>query len=260
MPSNEARTGVGSEDAGNRILVFWAEVLFLLMLALLAWAYFTPTAPAWLRAPAAFGVIPSGVLWFGALGGVLISLTGVHDHRYDWDPRYWTWHLLRPAFGAAVATIAVLIVMAGILAVGVQPSPATEPGSLSGGQEGPAGDTKQLFYFLVAFLVGYREEHFRELIKRLGDVLFTSAPQASGGTIAEIDPSAGPAVGGTQVRIIGSGLNGAILVQFGSARADFKQLSDAQLEATAPAGVVGTVPVTVVTTRGTVTGGTFTYE
>ncbi len=77
-----------------------------------------------------YGPIPSGVLWFGALGGVLISFVGIHEHRHDWDPKFLSWHLARPFVGAAVAVVAVLIVMSGILAVGSSPIPgATQAGT-----------------------------------------------------------------------------------------------------------------------------------
>jgi len=247
------------DGQGNRIVIFWVEVGFLTVLGILAWAYFTPTAPAWLRAPATFGILPSGVLWFGALGGVLISLAGVHDHRYDWDPRYWTWHLVRPFVGAAVGTVAVIIIMSGILAVGADPTPATDPDA-GGAADGTVLDTKNLFYFLVSFMVGYREMHFRDLVKRLGDVLFTSEGTSKPGKVMSVDPVKGPAAGGTLVKISGSGFEGASAVKFGAQEAEFRATSDAQVEATTPAGEPGTVAVIVETPSGIRTGGSFTYE
>ena len=246
----------------NRIAVFWMEVGYLVILAALAWAYFTPTAPAWLRVSGTFGVIPSGVLWFGALGGVLISLAGVHEHRYDWDSRYWTWHLIRPFVGAACGVVAVIIVMAGILAIGVDPTPV-DTSDVAGAPASPAAntpDTTNLFYFLVAFVVGYREIHFRNLIKRLGDVFFTSREPAQAATIIDVDPNEGPVAGGTPVRISGSHLEGVSAVRFGSVEAAFQEVSDAQIDATTPPGTAGSVSVTVVTPNGPATGGRFTYR
>src|SRR5205814_7605200 len=103
--------------------------------------------------PDTFGPLPVGVAWFGALGAVLISLTGVFEHEHDWDASYWPWHVARPLVGVAVGVVSVLIMQAGILAVGSTPTKTDVP--------------KNLLYYLVAFLVGYREETFRELIKRL---------------------------------------------------------------------------------------------
>ena len=261
MAGNGVPRRARGEERGNRILVFWIEVAFLLFLGLLGWAYFTPAAPSWLRAPATFGVLPSGVLWFGAVGGVLISLAGIHEHRYDWDSRFWTWHLIRPFVGAAVATVAVIIVMSGILAIGGDPTP-TPAADGADGEATATADTVNLFYFLVAFVVGYREAHFRDLIKRLGDVLFTSKDEAkAAASIVSIDPPQGPAAGGTVVRIAGSGLNGVTAVKFGSVEGKFEIVSDAQIDVTTPEGEAGEeVSVAVVTPAGTAMGGTFTYE
>ena len=250
-----------TQESGNRVVIFWLELGFLLVLAVLAWAYYTPTAPAWLRAPATYGVIPSGVLWFGALGGVLISLAGVHEHRYDWDSRYWTWHLIRPVVGAAFGVVAVIIVMAGILAIGSDPTPPPAPGA-AGADAGatPTTDTKDMFYFLIAFVVGYREMHFRELMKRLGDVFFTSKDESPPATVVDVAPASGAAAGGTLVRITGSGFVGVSAVLFGPVdAAAFTVVSDAQIDATAPPGAVGPVSVSVVTSKGAATGGRFTY-
>ena len=39
------------------------------------------------------GPIPLGVPWWGALGGVMISLTGVFRHPHEWDDSYNKWHV-----------------------------------------------------------------------------------------------------------------------------------------------------------------------
>ena len=103
------------------------------------------------------GSVPLAVIWFGALGAVLISLTGIVEHAHDWDKSFALWHLSRPLVGASLAVIGVLIVQAGVLAIGSTPSASAET-------------PKNLLYYLIAFLVGYREETFRELIKRLVDL------------------------------------------------------------------------------------------
>jgi hypothetical protein len=141
----------------SRIAVFWIQVTYLAVLAAIGyWAVVGPTPPG-LSFPALLGVVPSGVLWFGALGGVMISLTGVFEHRRDWDRDYWTWHVARPFVGAAIATVAVITFQCGVLAVGSSAN--------------PSGPTANLFYYLVAFVVGYREETARTLMKRVVDVI-----------------------------------------------------------------------------------------
>jgi hypothetical protein len=161
------------------------------------------------------------VIWFGALGGVLISLAGVHDHRYDWDDRYLNWHVVRPAVGAAVAAVAVLIVQAGILAVGSQPEPTT------------TGPGKDVLYYIIAFVSGYREETFRAMVKKVADVILkTDGPTQP--TIASISPTSGRA--GDTVKLIGTGLTGVQIVRFGDTPSlPIRKKSDLEIEAIVPA-------------------------
>jgi len=229
----------------NRVLIFFVQCIYLGVLALIAWLNFADGIPAALRFASTYGPVPSAVLWYGALGGTLISLAGVHDHRYDWDETYWTWHIIRPFVGAAVAVIAVLIIQAGILAVGVKLDS-------SGGDQ----PVKNLFYYLVAFLVGYREETFRGMVKRLGDVVLASDSTGVTPVIREIRPSSGPAAGGPpKVSIMGGGLSGTQTVQFGSkASPDITNASDSEVQAEVPPGKAGDkVAVGVVTAKGSAT-------
>jgi hypothetical protein len=107
---------------------------------------------AWLPDP--LGPIPLAVPWFGALGGVTISLRGLHLHGAAWDSSFTFRHLSRPISGAIVGTIAYLVFVVVISATGTQPRL-----------------TSTLAYDLVAFIVGYREDTFRDLVARATDVL-----------------------------------------------------------------------------------------
>jgi hypothetical protein len=75
---------------------------------------------------------------------------------------------------------------------------------------------------------------------------FVPAPVVSG-----LSPSTGPVEGGTSVTIAGTDLAGATEVDFGGVAADFTANPDGSLTAVAPAGVAGTVDVTVTTDGGT---------
>jgi hypothetical protein len=73
----------------------------------------------------------------------------------------------------------------------------------------------------------------------------------SAGSISSINPTTGPASGGTKVVISGSGFTGAENVYFGQTSATtFTVNSDSQITATAPPGT-GQVAVTVTTSSGT---------
>lgn len=193
--------------------------------------------------PQSFGPVPVAVPWFGALGAVLISLTGIFEHEHDWDPGLWPWHLARPLIGVALGVVSVLILQAGILAVGSAPQPE------------PKDIPKNLLYYLVAFLVGYREETFRELIKRLVDVILAPGGAGAGApTIHQIDPAQAPHSTATQVVITGSGFTGTKSVKFGNSAAQFTVNSDGQLTATTPlVAAPAAVPVTVTTKSGSAT-------
>jgi hypothetical protein len=202
--------------------------------------------------PVRLGTVPLPVPWFGALGAVLISLTGVFDHYADWNPGLALWHYARPLIGASLGIVSVLVFQAGILAVGSNVSTQGSPGKPS-----------SLLYFVIAFAVGYREETFRQLMKRLVDVILspgtTGAPASS--TILSLMPPTGPSAGGTNVGMTGAGLSGTQGVKFGPTTAQFTIDSDNHVTAvTPPTTAPGPVTVTVQTTRGAVTGPPFTYD
>jgi len=228
----------------KRSLIFVVQIGWLIALGAAAAAYFLGYWPPQLTN---LGSIPIGVVWFGALGAVLISLTGIVEHAGDWDPRFDLWHLSRPLIGAALAVVGVLIVEAGVLAAGTNPAKAVS--------EAP----KNLLYYLVAFLVGYREETFRELIRRLVDLIFTPGTTSPKPTITSLNPNTGPIAGGASVKILGTGFEGAVAVSFGSAPATFKVDSDSQISAVVPASpTAGPVSVTVKTKGGSASA-SFTY-
>jgi hypothetical protein len=227
----------------SRSNIFVVQIFWLLALAGGAVVYFLGSWPHQL---VLLGSIPIGVVWFGALGAVLISLTGIVEHAGDWDPGFNLWHLSRPLVGAALAVVGVLIIQAGIIASGTPPSAATP------------GVPKNLLYYLVAFLVGYREETFRELIKRLVDLIFSPSTTPPKPAITSLSPATGPAGGGGTVKILGSGLLGTVAVSFGSVAATFQVDSDSQISATLPPGAAGVVSVTVKTKGGSASA-SFTY-
>jgi len=246
----------------KRWFVVLVEVAYLVVLLLLALVYLTDLhTTLHFNIPDKFGSLPVGVLWFGALGAVMISLSGVFDHRADWDPSWNLWHFTRPLVGASLAIVSWLIFEAGILAVGSNPNPAGT-GSANGGTSQPGAAPKDLLYYIIAFVVGYREEIFRDLIKRVADVILTPSGGAKAPVVSALTPTSGAVGGGTKITITGSGLTGATSVKFGpTAAASFNVDSDHQITATTPPGTApGPVKLTVTTKAGSVTAGEFTYQ
>jgi hypothetical protein len=86
---------------------------------------------------------------------------------------------------------------------------------------------------------------------------------AAAPSVTSVSTNSGSIVGGTVVTVLGSGFTGASAVNFGSTAAlSFSVLADGALVATAPAGTVGTVDITVTTPTGTssvVSADHFTY-
>ncbi len=271
----------------SRKATFVLALVYLIVILALGLVFFVKRSLLFF-VPDAFGPVPLGVPWFGALGAVLISLTGVFEHEHDWDLSYWPWHVARPLVGVALGVVSVLILQAGVLSVGstpIQPGPtptpiATQPSptptpSPTSTQPSPTptpqptstqpGSTPQtpatssskipanLLYYLVAFLVGYREETFRELIKRLVDIILapgngsaTAAP-----TIHVVNPTQAPHGTPTPVVIAGSGFTSTQSVKFGTSAAQFTVNADGKLTATTPVlPSGGAVPLTVTTKGG----------
>ncbi|MGX5773722.1 IPT/TIG domain-containing protein [Methylorubrum zatmanii] len=86
----------------------------------------------------------------------------------------------------------------------------------------------------------------------------TAAPP----TVTGLSPNTGTAAGGGVVTVTGTNFTGATAVKFGSASASFTIVSATSIQATVPAGTVGTVDVIVTTPGGTSATGAadqFTY-
>jgi hypothetical protein len=229
--------------------VFLLQIVYLVVLLFFGLAYWS-LYPNQLRFPWSspalpnlLGTVPIQVPWFGALGAVLISLAGVFQHGGDWRGSYRFWHWSRPIVGAAFAVVAVLIFQSGVLAAG---------------SEVKSGSGENLLY-VIAFLVGFREETFRELIKRVTDLIVApnkaAATTTPPPTITSITPSEGPAAGTTPIALAGRNLAGSIAIHFGPHAAHFTNVSDTALAALSPAAAQpGPVPITVTTAAGPSTG------
>jgi hypothetical protein len=156
---------------------FWLAMGYTALLLLMAVAY--NLSPYGSTTTLLGGILPVAVSWFGALGAVTISLEGVFLWNSQWDRKYNYWHIGRPLFGAVLGMIAFFIFVVTVTASG------TPPQFLDNTAAAPAAKDV-IIYYIVAFLVGYREQTFRELIKRATDLILkpgTGAPAAQAVTI-----------------------------------------------------------------------------
>jgi hypothetical protein len=163
--SERSDTGDG-RDGADRPAPRWLLVLefgYVVALALVAVLYGQLLGLRQL-VPDPVGPIPIGVPWWGALGGVTISLTGIFRHRRDWDDTLDNWHIARPLLGAIMGSVGFLIFIVVIRSTGTNLSARATAG--------------RPVYYLVAFLLGYREEAFRNLLRRAVDLLLSTGKQA----------------------------------------------------------------------------------
>lgn len=122
------------------------------------------------------GIVPVAVPWFGALGAVTISIYGIVDNYNSWQSKWNLWHIVRPVVGAILGTVAFLIFVGVIQASGNTPTVTT---TATGGNA-----VKVITYLLVAFVVGYREETFRTLIKKVVDILLSPGDTVNQPTVS----------------------------------------------------------------------------
>jgi hypothetical protein len=148
---------------------FWLSMGYTGLLLLMALAYNDRHGS---EAPQLFGgILPVAVPWFGALGAVTISLEGVFLWNDTWKAKYNYWHIGRPLFGAVLAIVAFFLFVVIVTAAGTPPKLLQSP---------PDATAKDfIIFYVLAFLVGYREETFRELIKRATDVIMRPSVQPS---------------------------------------------------------------------------------
>ena len=155
----------GDDVPGYLFPLSLAYLLALNLVALLYARHYPPVEIAGVTIPALRDVLPPSVAgvpvsipWFGALGAVLIGLYGIFDHSHrDWQRALNAWHLARPFTGAVLGTVGYILFASVLRAAGIVPV--------------DQGGVGKLIYFGVAFVVGFREETFRQLIKRVADLI-----------------------------------------------------------------------------------------
>jgi hypothetical protein len=142
------------------------------------------------------GILPLIVPWAGALGGAAISLVGTAKHSRDWDDSWNIWHAIRPVSGAVAGTVSFFIVVMVLRTAGGIDESArltSKPSSLG-------------LFFVIAFVTGFRDSIFLNLIAEVAKVLFSSGKEAAERVSYAIDASevdfGTVAVGGTSRRTV----------------------------------------------------------
>jgi hypothetical protein len=137
-------------------------------LALLAYCYLKELQPiAGIEDPNN-GVL--AIAWVGSLGALTANFSDIARRADRWNPHLATRFLVRPLTGAAFGAIGYLIFRA-VVQVSV-----TNMADLRG---------PTILGYVIAFALGYREEMFRDLLKRITDLLATAG-------VADVDPPSAP--------------------------------------------------------------------
>jgi phospholipase C len=103
--------------------------------------------------PTDLGRVPVEAIWFAAVGGSLVSFTGIFKYNRRWLPSYTYWHWLRPVIAAFTGAVACLLLT-------ILLNSAVSPGT-------PYSPT---LYEAGGFFFGYNESAFRELLKQAGNL------------------------------------------------------------------------------------------
>lgn len=161
------RGAVGDGDAGLffRIGLGYLTIFLLIAIAYLAWQWLHGAIDG--SAAALF----LGVPWFGGLGAVTISLYGVFRHNQRWHKEWNYWHVARPLVGMVLGTMSCLILF-GVVRM-------TDPDAAAV-QELPTGGYAQVPYFVLSFIVGFREATFRKLITKATDLMLGGPDESAG--------------------------------------------------------------------------------
>ena len=122
-----------------------------------------------------------------ALGGVTIVVWGLIKHTIDLDfsRDYMGWYFFKPILGAVMGLIAVLVILAGFVAI-----------------QGELTPTSHLPLYIVAFLTGFSERFFIRIIDRVTTALFggeqTAPPDRRAATPVVITAAPGGAGGSSE--------------------------------------------------------------
>lgn len=191
-PTPAPATAVAAKACKSRVGIFIYNLVVIAVLAVIGVVYmnggFTLQAPY---------KLPIQAMWFGALGGIVISLKGVYDHsceRGDWDDGFCLWHIGRPISGAITGLLTMVLLQ------------AVNPGS----------DLTASVVYTVAFIFGTQERRFFNFLSEVAALVVKTPDDDQDRTLKAtgIDPLEGRA--GALVIISGNGFGPNATVTFGS--------------------------------------------
>jgi hypothetical protein len=176
--------------------------------------------------------------WFGALGGVIISLKGVYEHSSGtegWDGSYNLWHLGRPVSGAIAGLMTVILLMV-----------------INSGGNSDANLSTPVVY-AAAFIFGTQERRFFNLLYEVARLVVQVPEEVKAGlALTDVQPFEGSA--GSVIVITGQGIEADATVKLGAATVEKLVVSSDGRTAAgiipAPPAGAGIVDVSVINSGG----------
>jgi hypothetical protein len=146
---------VASTDRTSTVpasIVTCAVVYLVLLLAL--FVTYTVWKAFRLDIPTKLGVLPVGVVWFGAVGAVISSFRGIYFFNQSWNTSYNIWHYTRPVIGAVTGSIGALMYWV-LLTLGSTSTVIVRPAT----------------FYVAAFVLGFADQAFTELLQKVTNVI-----------------------------------------------------------------------------------------
>ena len=169
----------------SRGCVFAYDIIVVIGLTWLAYIYVKNLPGLWLvtlppgatpPAETPFVEIALRAIWFGALGGIVISLKGVYDHccgRGEWDDCFNLWHFGRPISGGLTGLITLVLLLA----------------------TNPKGTPSEPVVFAIAFIFGTQERRFFNFLSEVAALVVRvpNEDKTAGLKGGDIQPASGKA-------------------------------------------------------------------
>ena len=138
----------------NWAVLIWPLIYIVLLIALPIFRnQYAGSLPHYILYP--FDKMPLSVLWFGMLGGLLVSLYGIVAH-HDWTNPFNISHVFSGLLGAVYGLISYLLIVALINAVTINNN---------------FGRTS-VAYDVIAFLFGFGQNAFQGTLMRVTHIAF----------------------------------------------------------------------------------------
>ncbi len=215
QPQNLARQG----DPVSRTAIFTYDLVLVGLLVLVGALYIK--FPETMKFGDALYKLAIESMWFGALGGVIISLKGIYDHSQGpdgWDQSFNLWHIGRPISGA-IAGLMTVVLLKAINGEGQLTTPVV---------------------YAAAFIFGTQERRFFNFLYEVAR-LIVQVPEdakAKGLRVTDIQPAEGTS--GDVVVITGQGLSSSSTVKLGGAAVEKLAIS---ADGSSAAGIIPARPL-----------------